>query len=74
VVTTMDVWGWFGLRSTRRLPDGAGPFANLSVEELIRLARWASAYGAEAVHGAEDGKKWAFARYLLHTRRLNEEC
>jgi hypothetical protein len=56
------------------LPDGAGPFANLSVEELIRLARWASGCGAEASRGAEDGQKLVFARYLLDTRRLNEEC
>jgi hypothetical protein len=54
------------------VPDRAGPFANLTVEELLRLAQWASAYHAEAIHGAEDGNRWVFARYLLHTRRLNE--
>ena len=53
--------------------DRPGPFTNLTVEELMRLARWASAYHVEAVHGAGDGKRWVFARYLRTTRRLNEE-
>jgi len=70
----MDWHTWFGRRSGRRVHDRAGPFANLTLEELLRLARWASAYHAEAIHGAEDGKRWVFARYLLHTRRLNEDC
>lgn len=70
----MDMHIWFGLRSGQPVHDRAGPFADLSVDELLRLARWASAYHAEAIHGAEDGKRWVFARYLLHTRRLNEEC
>jgi hypothetical protein len=44
----------------------------LTRAELIRLARWSEAYRAEAMYGAEDGKKWAFARFLKNTHRINE--
>ncbi len=61
------------LRSRRQLPDRRGLTHELTAEELTRLARWANAYRAEASYGADDGKKWEFARYLVETGRLNEE-
>lgn len=52
----------------RRRPDILTP------AERLRLTRWSEAYRAEAVYGAEDGNKWAFARYLRLSGRLSEHC
>jgi hypothetical protein len=41
--------------------------------EVSRLARWSNAYRAESVFGAVEGRRWAFAKYLVETRRLNED-
>lgn len=49
------------------------PADDLTPHEMMRLARWASAYHAEVAFGAEDGKKWAFARYLSDSGRINED-
>ncbi len=54
------------------VPDSGAPSGNLTAQEIKQLTRWAIAYHAEAAYGAEDGKKWAFARYLSVTRRINE--
>jgi hypothetical protein len=61
-------------RITCRSPGKNPTDANgtLTVVELERLADWAEAYRAEAMYGAQDGKKWAFARYLRKTHRLSE--
>jgi hypothetical protein len=53
-------------------PDGRAPSGNLTAQEITQLTRWAVAYHAEAAFGAEDGKRWAFARYLCQTGRLSE--
>jgi hypothetical protein len=63
--------GW--LRSRRPPRQRTDAASQLTDAELTRLARWANAYRAEAVYGAEDGKRWAFARYLVETGRLNED-
>ena len=47
-------------------------FDRLTPREERRLAWFANAYHAEAAFGADDGKRWAFARYLAETRRLTE--
>jgi hypothetical protein len=62
---------WVRLR--RELTGRNQPSDNLTAEELTRLARWANAYRAEAIYGADNGKRWEFARYLVETGRLSEE-
>jgi hypothetical protein len=64
---------WLLRRSARQHHNRRNPSENLTPHEMMRLARWASAYHAETAFGAEDGKKWAFARYLSDTRRINED-
>ena len=48
--------------------------ARLTQEELVRLTRWKWAYEAESAFGADDGKRWAFARYLRRSGRLSESA
>ncbi len=53
--------------------ESTAPSGKLTAQEIKQLTWWAIAYHAEAAYGAEDGKKWAFARYLCMTRRINED-
>ena len=64
---------WFRHRSSRPRLAPTHASGTLTAHEVLRLTRWAHAYRAESAFGAVDGKRWAFARYLVETRRLNED-
>jgi hypothetical protein len=67
------MWLLSGVGAWLGREERTDPADHLTAEELKRLARWAQAYRAEAEYGAENGKKWGFARYLVETGRLNED-
>jgi len=65
---------WLLPRAPLQVPDGGVPSGILTAQEIRQLTRWAISYHAEAAYGGEDGKKWAFARYLCQTGQISESC